>query len=504
MMNHQNIDSYAVGDAILGRWQVRAIAGGHGKSGMGIVYIADDRESGRAVAIKTFQPELVSNVEIKQLLLHEANVWLEMGSHPNIVSVERVEVVGSQPLIVMDYVAPDANGRNCLRDYLGGALQSEKTLSNWALQICAALAHMRACGIEVHRDLKPDNIMITSDGEAKVTDFGLARAFDGLTVASSLSIPHGPGQVTGMVGTPGYIAPEVVLGHRADIRSDVYCFGLLLAQAITGSATPPLTGPKVGDWASFEQSNLQIRSRTAPPTSHSILHGVISRCLQFEPANRYPHFPALADAIQLASAGREQFTARHQAADRDQALNQAIAKVFSLRNLGRLEEALDMIRGLRRDHVASPELLDVEGLVRSATGDVDRAIELHEAACELVPDNPVFRNNLGVAYREAKRLDAACEQFAKSLDLGNRSAGAWANLAVCELDSGRYDRAVFSFDHALALDPHFVDAHRGRAESLHRLGRTNEALQALQQVLDIEPENADVLERMQQFLGALK
>ena len=148
--------NYSIGQAILGRWRIRETAGGHGKSGMGIVYIADDLQDHCKVAIKTFQPELVADTRIKRLLLNEANLWLEMGQHENIVSVEHVEVIASQPLIFMEYVAPDPQGRNCLTDHLAHGAQPLELILAWARQICAAMTHMRACGIDVHRDLKPE------------------------------------------------------------------------------------------------------------------------------------------------------------------------------------------------------------------------------------------------------------------------------------------------------------------------------------------------------------
>jgi serine/threonine protein kinase len=498
--------NYSIGQSILGRWRIRETAGGYGKSGMGIVYIADDLQDHRTVAIKTFQPEFVAEARIKRLLLREANVWLEMGQHENIVSVEHVEVIGSQPLIFMEYVAPDSQGRNCLTDHLAhGAQPFELTLA-WAQQICAALTHMRACGIDVHRDLKPDNIMISGAGTVKVTDFGLARAFDGWTTTlSSAGGQRLPG-ATGIVGTPGYIAPEIIIGHRADVRSDVYCFGLVLAQMITGQRRPPLTADGFSDVLSFEQANLEIRRQTAPPTTRSQLHGVVSRCLQFDPVNRYAHFPAVADAIRLACAPLDTHADRRSVAsvENESIANQALLHVDSLRKLGRYDEALANILQLRRDSDFSPALLDAEGLIRADIGDFDRAIELHEAACEVDAENPGFRNNLGRAYRAASQFEAAREQIAMALELGDRSAGTWSNLAICELDLKHYNRALIGFDHALALDPHFVIALLGRAEALYRLGRIGEALQPLTRALEMEPDHPGALKLLKILQAALR
>lgn len=487
--------NYSIGQSILGRWRIRETAGGHGKSGMGIVYIADDLQDHCKVAIKTFQPELVADARIKRLLLSEANVWLEMSQHENIVSVERVEVIGSQPLIFMDYVAPDSQGRNCLTDHLANGAQPLELILAWAQQICAALTHMRACGIDVHRDLKPDNIMISSDGTVKVTDFGLARSFDGRSATLSSTSGQQFAGATGIVGTPGYIAPEVIIGHRADVRSDVYSFGLVLAQMITGQQRPPLTADGISDVLSFEQANLEIRRQTAPPTTRSQLHSVVSRCLQFEPESRYAHFPAVADSIRLACVPLDTHADRHSVApvENDSIANQALRQVDSLRKLGRYDEALANIHQLRRDTDFSPALLDAEGLIRADIGDLDRAIELHEAACEVDAENPGFRINLGRAYRAASQFEAAREQIAMALDLGDRSAGTWSNLAICELDLKHYNEALIGFDHALALDPHFVIALLGRADALYRLGRIGAVLDPLTRALEMEPDHPGAL-----------
>lgn len=501
---------YSIGQSIQGRWRIREIAGGQGKSGMGVVYIADDLHDDRVVAIKTFQPELVADATIRKLLVSEANVWLEMGRHENIVSAERVEVIGSQPLIFVEYIAPDAYGRNSLTGHLGSGALPDDTMLAWALGICAALAHMRACGIDVHRDLKPDNIMIDNGGTAKVTDFGLARAFDGWPVGHVAGgRAAGFAAVTGFVGTPGYIAPEVVIGHRASVRSDIYSFGLLLAQMITGRQRPPLiteSSSRAISLEQFEQANLDIRRRTAPPTTRSPLHGVVSRCLQFDPANRYPHFPAVAEAIRLTCTqrGLQVNEAPRTSVRHDSRLDQAIGRVDSLRKLGRYDEALAYVQDLRRDTVLSPALLDAEGLVRANMGDLERAIELHEAACELEPDDAGFRNNLGLAYRQAKQFEAAHGQIAKALDLGGQSAGTWSNLAICDLDLKRYNEALVEFDRALALDPHLVFALLGRAEALYHLGRATEALTPLVRALEMEPDHPGAQELYERCQAAIR
>mgnify|MGYP000906990757 CR=1 FL=1 len=109
---------YQIGDAIQGRWLVRSVCGGRGRSGMGVVYIVDDRLYGGTHAVKTLQPHLVADATVRDLIRAEANLWLAMGRHPNIVALTYVETLQNQIYMFMEYIAPDAAGRNCLTHFL--------------------------------------------------------------------------------------------------------------------------------------------------------------------------------------------------------------------------------------------------------------------------------------------------------------------------------------------------------------------------------------------------
>jgi WD40 repeat protein len=202
-----------------------------GSGGMGDVYCATDSKLGRQVAIKLLPDALAREPERQARLEREARVLASL-NHPNIAAIHGIEESGGSMFLVMELVPGEtlaeriARGPIPLRDALAMATQIADALD---------AAHQR--GI-IHRDLKPANIKITPDGKVKVLDFGLAKAFEGEASPSNLS--HSPtlslaATQAGMIlGTAGYMSPEQARGRTVDKRSDVWSFGCVLFEMLTG------------------------------------------------------------------------------------------------------------------------------------------------------------------------------------------------------------------------------------------------------------------------------
>ncbi|MSR31075.1 MAG: serine/threonine protein kinase [Gemmataceae bacterium] len=198
---------------------------GHG--GMGQVYLAEQLSLKRNVALKLLRPDLAENHEALQRFKKEAES-VAQATHPNIVAVHAVGEASGRHFMALEYV----EGRN-LREYLGfrGTLDLALGLSILR-QVASALKRAGELGI-VHRDIKPDNILLTRNGEAKVADFGLARTLAG---QQQLNLTQ-----SGMtLGTPLYMAPEQVEGKQVDIRTDVYSLGVTAYHMFAGK--PPYSG----------------------------------------------------------------------------------------------------------------------------------------------------------------------------------------------------------------------------------------------------------------------
>jgi serine/threonine protein kinase len=203
-----------------------------GQGGMGVVYKARDTLLGRFVALKALPPEAVADPQRKQRFLDEAKAASAL-QHPGIVSVYDVVEAAGQVFIVMEHVAGET-----LEQRMGQrALPLSRGL-RYGEQIADALARAHAAGI-VHRDLKPSNVMVTEDDTAKVFDFGLAKLaevpFAG-DEAQTLSRGQGENLTRegAVVGTLAYMSPEQAAGKPVDARTDVFSFGVLLYEMLTG------------------------------------------------------------------------------------------------------------------------------------------------------------------------------------------------------------------------------------------------------------------------------
>jgi eukaryotic-like serine/threonine-protein kinase len=196
-----------------------------GRGGMGVVYRAIDTRLGRAVAIKTLSTGNTFDADRVRRFIQEARSASAL-NHPHIVTIYEVDQVDEGTFIAMELV----EGTPLDRVLSNGPLPVTMALE-YAMQIASALEAAHTSGI-VHRDIKPANIMITRDGRAKVLDFGLAKLFERpSTVATMTALATRAGVI---MGTPAYMSPEQAEGRRVDARSDIFSFGAVLYEMLSG------------------------------------------------------------------------------------------------------------------------------------------------------------------------------------------------------------------------------------------------------------------------------
>src|SRR5438270_8025684 len=209
-----------VGEVLSDRYELEELVG---SGGMSSVYRAHDRVLDRRVALKILHRHFSDDDEYVQRFLREARTVASL-SHPNIVAViDRGEHDGQQ-FIVLEYVAGENLKRLIERN---GPAPVERALE-LAIQIARGLMCAHDRGL-VHRDVKPQNVLLNGDGQAKVTDFGIARSvgIDGMT------------QTGTVMGTSNYIAPEQASGQGVDAQSDVYALGVVLYELLAGEVPFP-------------------------------------------------------------------------------------------------------------------------------------------------------------------------------------------------------------------------------------------------------------------------
>ena len=260
-----------------------------GRGGMGAVYLAHELALDRDVAIKVLPPAQAGTLQMRARFRQEARTAARL-THPNIVPLHTFGEVDGLMYFVMGYVSGDSLAARLRRD---GALSSETTRVFLA-DLVAALEYAHRQGI-VHRDLKPDNILIDADsGAALLTDFGIARA----PVASHLTLT---GQI---MGTPHYMSPEQARGQSdVDARSDLYSLGVMAYEMLAGRRPFDAESPLDALAQRLTQSPPPLAS--AAPGVDDDLADAVMRCLEREPANRWPDARALRAATELIDDGED-------------------------------------------------------------------------------------------------------------------------------------------------------------------------------------------------------
>ena len=251
-----------------------------GEGGMGVVYKARDTKLDRLVAIKVLTADKVANAERKLRFIQEAKAASAL-NHPNIVTIYGIESENGVDFIVMEFVS----GKTLDRVIPRGGLRTSEVLQ-YGIQTADALSRAHAAGI-LHRDLKPGNIMISEDGQAKLLDFGLAKLSD-LHDASDadLTRPSAPETEEGRIlGTVSYMSPEQAEARRTDARSDIFSMGAVLYEMATGQRAF-LGRSKISTLAAVLHSDPKPAAELHAGLPRDLAR-VIERCLRKDPAWRY-------------------------------------------------------------------------------------------------------------------------------------------------------------------------------------------------------------------------
>ena len=268
------------------------------EGGMGVVYRAVDTRLGRPVAIKVLRHDAPPGSESRKRFVQEARAASAL-NHPHIVTIYEIGRDGDGDYIAMEYVAGRSLAQTIGRDRIpvGTAL-------DYAVQIADALTAAHRAGI-LHRDLKPANIMVTDDGSIKVLDFGLAKLTDTADfhpiderVSTETARPAGDLQTEEgtVLGTAAYMAPEQAEGRPADARSDVFSFGAVLYEMITGRR--PFTGDtRMSTLAAILTKEPEPPSRDLPTLPRDV-EKLIARCLRKDPDRRWQSMADLKVALE--------------------------------------------------------------------------------------------------------------------------------------------------------------------------------------------------------------
>ncbi|MBP1648968.1 MAG: protein kinase [Bacteroidetes bacterium] len=461
---HAEGAAYRRGDDIGGTYVVQGILG---VGGFGVVYLVRGRESGAMHALKTLRDEYLRDSGTRELFRREARVWVGLDRHPNIVRADFITELSGRLYIGMEYIEPGDDGLSSLAGHLTAHPPDLAQAIRWCIQFCHGMEYARSRGIRCHRDVKPENIMITREKTVKIADFGFAGVIEHVRAGTALPTRRRSVQRSGF-GTPTYMPPEQFQNaSRCDERSDIYSLGIVMYQLVSRGRLPfVLKGHRSGDyWNDMHR----LHADAPVPRLSSPLSTIIERCLQKEPNKRYQSFADLrADLDALLK--RETGGVEKAGAARGLAAWELYNKAYSLSNLGHLEEALIWYdKALEVD----PENADAwinKGACQHKLGRLEDSVRSFSRALAVDKHNAAASRNLGSSLFALGRLEDALDAFKKGASLEPSNESVWLNIGLVEDRLGRTGDAVASFHAYLAKYPHGarIDYARKRIEELSR------------------------------------
>ncbi len=421
----------------IGRYEVQRRLG---RGGMGIVYVAHDPVLGRMVAIKIFLSDL-DMPDAAERFAREARSAAAL-NHANIVTIHDFGDWQSQPYIVMEYVQGETLAEVIRRK--APVAPAEKL--RWMEDLCAGVGYAHRVGV-IHRDIKPTNLMLDRSGRLKILDFGIAKMLG--TLGS---------KGTALIGTPGYMAPEQVLGGAIDHRSDLFsigavCYELLsYTEAFPGDTVPAITHRIINEEP--------VSIAQLLPDASADLVAIVERGLKKSAADRFPDAEAFREAIARA---------RHQLESAPGWDVPGKATPFGAPPAaGMAQRGTDSSRKHTSDAVSVAELTpppdprktDREALARRRAAQIDASLELARLCLERQDlDQALDACEQALTLDDTHQPSLALEQSIKAAIAKRRAAAIIAD-ARGELAKGSLTAAQSLLEQARSLDPETPDAKR--------------------------------------------
>jgi WD40 repeat protein/serine/threonine protein kinase len=527
-------------------WRERSIIAGRYevveamRGGMGIVYIVYDRELERTVAVKTPLPSVLASDEGRARFHREAEAWISLGMHPNICTALYVQEIGGMPRLFIEYV----DGGD-----LEGLLVRNPDLSmvdrlDISAQIAGGIAYthdfewiddddVHHCGL-VHRDLKPANVLMTKDGAARVTDFGLVRSKAALEVARGGSSPSDLGRTAadrpfpddgltggswqtvthagGVLGTPPYLAPELwQTSGRASPASDIYAFGCMLYEvfcrrrpfSVASEDRSAARSAQLAEWMRLHKGEPPPDPRCWANELDEDLADLMTACIAKRPEQRPASFADIRTRLidiyrRVADAPYPRPEPRRTRLLADSLNNRAVS-YMTLGNALRASKGLDEALGVDPNHLeATYNRCLIEWRSKGLT-DAEMVRRLAEAV-RSAADSPRSRHLLGKLYlllddagAAVAELRSASENGGGSLDLRRDLGCALLAAARSSGDVDLYRQAIQQLGEVVATSGSELGSLVGCAEAHLAAGEEQSANEAWRRAKAQSPDLPDDL-----------
>jgi len=494
----------ATAGSVVGHYQILCQVGA---GGMGKVFKAFDTTLHRTVALKFLTPDPITPAN-RDALLHEARAASTL-DHKNIATVHAVEQTDDgQLFLVMAYY----EGESLAARMTGPGFPTQAALEV-VQQIAEGLSHAHEHNI-VHRDIKPSNVILTSSGEAKIVDFGLARFVS----------PGASTQTMTFSGTLSYMSPEQVMGRPVDARSDIWSLGVITYQLLANRL--PFPGDNPAAIVNAIQHDSPAELTDAPKELRRIVQRALAKRLQ----DRYQSCVELLHDLQDAGAltnrlaetvdsrsGRP-LSSRNRFAHSFHSLRSARGRLWTSLSVLLLAVALaiafrhQLFPRRYADRSSSPAayesyLRGQEYLRRyDKPGNLDAAIKQFQSTTQTDPKFALAFAALGEGYWTKYALEedpqwvqlasAACQRAA---ELNSQLPAVYVTLGRIHSGTGQRDLAIQEFQRALELDQHNVAALLGLADTYSRLGRNQEAEDLYKRAIAMRPDMWDAYHRLGAF-----
>lgn len=465
--------------------------------GCAVIYIVLDEETLKPFCLKAAFDQAYAGPDAVARFEREAETWLSLEKHANLIYAHSVLRIGGRLYLLIEYAA----GSDLWRKLKQGPLPVAAAL-RYAIHLCDGMSYaVQVLPGFVHGDLKPNNCLLTKDDVLKISDFGQAAAAEPQASLAEWRIDKGaeksdgstPGIKRWRFGTPAYMAPEQFdATHHLDGRSDVYAFGVILFEMLTGQR--PFTGTTHPEC--YKQHFL-----LAPPDPRTLRADIpepvaafILNCLAKSPAERPADFGVIGRKLRVhyeemchADIPRP-LPAALSAQD-------LIERGEALLALGRYAEAQTQINRWQANMLQSSGAWSLKGCALAAEGD-DAALACFDRALALDAHSALIWHHKGAALAQRASFDEAVACFDRALRLDRKLGCAWLSKGQALIKAGQHEAALECLRVAVQLDEQNAESYNSLGLVYSGLGQGAEALKAHERASQLNPYYADAFDSL--------